>query len=110
VNFYYGTGGQFAAKVKANNNENIIFNFSWDNNFDDTISETSQIPPSSSAPPTPNPPPRPPPPEEYRRPSRIERLKRALSFSEKEKPTIEQRNEEKFNLLQGQIPVIMFYV
>jgi BTB/POZ domain-containing protein 1/2 len=110
VNFYYGTGGQFAAKVKTNNNENVIFNFSWDNNFDDTISETSQIPPSSSAPPTPNPPPRPPPPKEYRRPSRIERLKRALSFSEKEKQTIQQKDEEKFNLLQGQIPVIMFYV
>ena len=39
VNFYYGTEGQYATKVRINNRgENVIFNFNWER---DTIQEES---------------------------------------------------------------------
>lgn len=174
INFYYGTDGQYATKVRINNRaENVIFNFNWERDSiqDETVSETAsqqnfdsnnllQLTGSgtdvihrtigfstpfhskkfqrqsshnesnritssiigsslisgatiSSEPSTPNPPPRPPPPQEYRRPSRMQRLRRALSF-------IDNRNYEKEDhqsmmtihesgLLEGQIPLLMFY-
>ena len=96
LNFYYGTEPLFAAKVKTEDKQTVIFNFSEPH-------EECQIVDVSSAPPTPNPPPRPPPPKEYRRPSRIERLKRALSFSDKP----EMKDESQVS--GGQIPVLMFF-
>lgn len=125
VNFYYGTEGQYATKVRVNNRgENIIFNFNWERDAiqEESISDTTSQQNFSSyvgttggntalsEPSTPNPPPRPPPPQEYRRPTRMQRLRRALSF-------VDNRNEEKasFNhikesgLLEGQIPLLMFY-
>ncbi|CAG2100430.1 unnamed protein product [Medioppia subpectinata] len=98
LHFFYGIGGQLAAKVKTGNAENVIFNFAWDHVCDEGVA-------SASAPPTPNPPPRPPPPQGYRRPSRFERLKRALSFTEKSELTSGSVSD----VTCGQIPVILFF-
>lgn len=121
VNFYYGTEGQYASKVKINTrSENVIFNFNWDRDNssvqDDSISigesivggvGSVHVPPSASAPTTPNLPPRPPPPKEYRRPSRMQRLRRALSFIDR-REDINAASREAV-LHEGQIPVLMFY-
>lgn len=115
VNFYYGTEGQYASKVKVNTrtgSENVIFNFNWERDnasLDDSLSITDVnfCPPSISAPTTPNPPPRPPPPQEYRRPSRMQRLRRALSFVDRRENELNASKESV--LLEGQIPVLMFY-
>ncbi|XP_046909404.2 uncharacterized protein LOC124490882 [Dermatophagoides farinae] len=133
VNFYYGTDGQYATKVRINNRgENVIFNFNWerdaihdDNNSDNTSNNqffnqqsTNQAvsePTTPHPPPPPPPPPRPPPPQEYQRPTRMQRLRRALSFvdnREKDMATITARanhHARECGLLEGQIPLLMFY-
>lgn len=116
VNFYYGTDGQYATKVRVNNrSENVIFNFNWErdcnsvqeDSMSDSTSNNFIIPTASSEPTTPNPPPRPPPPQEYRRPSRMQRLRRALSFIDRREDALNNARES--GLLEGQIPVLMFY-
>lgn len=121
VNFYYGTEGQYATKVRLNNrNENVIFNFNWERDCnsiqEDSLSDTTSnqfftMPQTGGAvcsePSTPNPPPRPPPPQEYRRPSRMQRLRRALSFIDRREDVL--NNAKETGLLEGQIPILMFY-
>ena len=138
VNFYYGTEGQYATKVRVNNRgENVIFNFNWerdafhDDNNSDNISLTNNNQFSTtnnnqnnysintttaiSEPTTPNPPPRPPPPQEYRRPTRMQRLRRALSFVDNREKDLAamtaqaNHNARECGLLEGQIPLLMFY-
>ncbi|XP_054165934.1 BTB/POZ domain-containing protein 1-like [Oppia nitens] len=97
VHFFYGTDAAFAQKVKPKSGQTVVFNFRDDCGLVSTEGATS-------APPTPHPPPRPPPPEGYvRRVSRFDRLKRALSFTEKKTLTEEE-------IILGQIPVILFYL
>ena len=117
VHFYYGIEGQYATKVRINRSENVIFNFNWERDngsHEDSQSDSASnqnfnfIPTVSSEPTTPNPPPRPPPPQEYRRPSRLQRLRRALSFVDRREDHVQQARES--GLLEGQIPVLMFYV
>jgi len=117
VNFYYGTEGQYATKVRINNrSENVIFNFNWERDQasmqDESQSDSASnnnffVPTASSEPTTPNPPPRPPPPQEYRRPSRMQRLRRALSFIDRREDAAHNARES--GLLEGQIPLLMFY-
>lgn len=120
VNFYYGTEGQYATKVRINNRqENVIFNFNWERDTgsmqedsqSDSASNNNFFPAAtaSSEPATPAnpPPPRPPPPTEYRRPSRMQRLRRALSFIDRREDVATRIRES--GLLEGQIPLLMFY-
>ena len=88
---------------------------------------------ANSEPTTPAPPPRPPPPQEYKRPSRMQRLRRAFSFIDRREDSPETflNSNSKFSngirtdsagngnasrlpksdtvLLEGQIPLLMFY-
>lgn len=115
INFYYGTEGQYATKVRLNNSgDNVIFNFNWDASSiqDESQSDSASnnnyfYPTAASEPATPNPPPRPPPPQEYRRPSRMQRLRRALSFIDRREDANLIAREA--GLLEGQIPVMFFY-
>ncbi|KAJ6225759.1 hypothetical protein RDWZM_004304 [Blomia tropicalis] len=115
VNFYYGTEGQYATKVRINQQQNVIFNFNWerdnvsvhDDSQSDSVSNNFFVPTASSEPTTPNPPPRPPPPQEYRRPSRMQRLRRALSFIDRREDPMHAARES--GLLEGQIPVLYFF-
>lgn len=165
VNFYYGTEGQYATKVRLSSDdnsshtgsnhrpENVIFNFDWErssaglcgnDDSSDSFGSNNGVLQSyggsvgagcggaNSEPSTPAPPPRPPPPTEYKRPSRMQRLRRAFSFIDRREDshdsTINSNNKLSNGirtdstgngnarttsnwdtLLEGQIPLLMFY-
>ena len=92
LHFFYGINASLAARVRTKDGQKDVI-FSFDNESEDSETKTQSLPA------TPQPPPRPPPPKEYR--SRMARLKRALSFSEK--------RVEGEEVAAGQIPVIMFF-